>query len=123
MNWDLLNDGTGNPKNAKSLLWAHQTPPAMSLGVRATAEAAVRAGIKHILFTEKPEEVPIAMDAYLKSLEPVPSPHLVNGNLSAAAKRGRQIFLSDEAGISTLRCLRAVLFPDEVVAANACQLL
>ena len=26
LNWDLLNDGTGNPKNAKSLLWAHRTP-------------------------------------------------------------------------------------------------
>ena len=34
LNWDLLNDGLGNPKNTKSLVWAHRTPPAMSTGVR-----------------------------------------------------------------------------------------
>ena len=43
LNWDLLNDGVGNPKNTRSLLLAHKTPPAMFLGVRANAEAAVRA--------------------------------------------------------------------------------
>ena len=92
LNWDLLNDGIGNPKNTKSLLLAHQTPPAMWLGVRDTAETAVRAGIKHILFTEQPEEVASAIDAYLKSLKPVPSPHLVQGRLSDEAKHGQQIF-------------------------------
>jgi hypothetical protein len=44
LNWDLLNDGVGNPKNTNSMLLAHQTPPAMSEGVRLTAEAAVRSG-------------------------------------------------------------------------------
>ncbi|HEY5914869.1 MAG TPA: YncE family protein [Verrucomicrobiae bacterium] len=29
LNWDLLNDGIGNPKNTRSLLLAHKTPPAM----------------------------------------------------------------------------------------------
>jgi cytochrome c peroxidase len=66
LNWDLLNDGIGNPKNTKSLLLTHQTPPAMWSGVRETAETAVRAGIKHILFTQQPEEVAAAIDAYLK---------------------------------------------------------
>jgi cytochrome c553 len=98
LTWDLLNDGLGNPKNARSLLWAHRTPPAMSLGVRATAEMAVRAGLRHILFTEQPEAVPAALDAYLKSLQPVPSPHRVNGRLFAAAERGRQLFMQDEVG-------------------------
>jgi YVTN family beta-propeller protein len=92
LNWDLLNDGVGNPKNTKSLLLAHQTPPVMSLGVRTNAEAAVRAGIRHILFTEQPEEVPKTIDAYLKSLKPVPSPFLVHGKLSEAAKRGEKLF-------------------------------
>jgi YVTN family beta-propeller protein len=91
-NWDLLNDGIGNPKNTKSLLLAHKTPPVMSLGVRGTAETAVRAGIKFILFTNQPEEVLSAIDEYLKSLKPVPSPYLVNGKLSDAAKRGKQLF-------------------------------
>jgi len=92
LNWDLLNDGIGNPKKTKSLLLAHKTPPVMWLGVRPNAEAAVRAGIEHILFTIQLEKVPAAIDAYLKSLKPVPSPHLVNEKLSAAAERGKHIF-------------------------------
>jgi YVTN family beta-propeller protein len=98
MNWDLLNDGTGNPKNVKSLVWAHQTPPAMALGVRSSAEVAVRAGIRHILFTDPLEAIAEAMDAFLKSLQPVPSPHLVNGELSESAVRGRDLFHSSQVG-------------------------
>ena len=96
LNWDLLNDGLGNPKNTKSLLLAYQTPPAMSLGVRETAESAVRAGIRHILFTVQPPEVAEAIDEYLKSLQPLPSPHLMNGQLSPAARRGERLFRSKE---------------------------
>ena len=96
LNWDLLNDGIGNPKNTRSLLLAHRTPPAMSLGVRETAEDAVRAGIRHILFTVQPPEVAEAIDEYLKSLKPVPSPRLVKGKLSPAARRGENLFRSRE---------------------------
>ena len=110
LNWDLLNDGIGNPKNTKSLLLAHQTPPAMSMGVRETAETAVRAGIRHILFTVQPEEVPAAMDAYLKSLKPVPSPHLEKGRLSAAARRGEKLFKDSTVGCAT--CHPPDLFTD-----------
>jgi DNA-binding beta-propeller fold protein YncE/mono/diheme cytochrome c family protein len=92
LNWDLVNDGIGNPKNTKSMLLAHRTPPAMSLGVRDTATTAVRSGIKHILFTEQPEDVAQAIDAYLKSLKPEPSPYLEKGKLSRAARRGAKIF-------------------------------
>lgn len=92
LNWDLLNDGIGNPKNTKSLLLAHKTPPAMSLGVRGTAEIAVLAGIRHILFAEQPDEVATAIDEYLKSLKPVPSPYLVGGKLSQSARRGKRLF-------------------------------
>lgn len=92
LSWDLLNDGMGNPKNTKSLLLAHKTPPAMITGVRDSAEAGVRAGIKHILFAVRPEADAVASDEYLKSLKAVPSPHLVKGKLSRAAKRGRKIF-------------------------------
>ncbi|MCA9433475.1 MAG: YncE family protein, partial [Candidatus Omnitrophica bacterium] len=92
LNWDLLNDGMGNPKNTKNMLLAHQTPPAMSTGIRGDAETAVRAGIRFIFFVVPPEEDAEAIDAYLKSLEPVPSPHLVNGELSESAQRGKAIF-------------------------------
>ena len=92
LNWDLLNDGLGNPKNTKSLLLAHETPPAMITGIRENAEAAVRAGIRHIQFAVRPEEEAAAIDEYLKSLKPVPSPHLVDGKLSESAERGEKIF-------------------------------
>jgi len=92
LNWDLLNDGIGNPKNTRSLLLAHKTPPAMVTGIRPDAETAVRSGIRHIQFAVRPEEDAVAIDEYLKSLKPVPSPYLVKGKLSKAAKRGKKIF-------------------------------
>jgi len=94
LNWDLMNDGLGNPKNTKNLLLAHKTPPSMSLGVRSTAELAVRAGIRHIQFAVRPEADAVAIDQYLKSLQPVPSPHLVKGKLSKSAARGQTLFNS-----------------------------
>ncbi|QBG47242.1 c-type cytochrome [Verrucomicrobia bacterium S94] len=92
LNWDLLNDGIGNPKNVKSMLHAHENPRAMWLGVRADAYAGVRAGLRHIQFAVRPEADAQAIDAYLKSLKPVPSPWLVDGKLSKAAERGKRIF-------------------------------
>lgn len=98
LNWDLLNDGLGNPKNSKSMLLAHRTPPAMSLAIRETAETAVRSGIRNVLLSVRPETDAVAIDEYLKSLKPVPSPWLVNGQLSAAAVRGKALFLDPRVG-------------------------
>lgn len=92
LNWDLLNDGIGNPKNVKSLLFATETAPSMWLGERKDAQVSVRAGFQHIEFNSAPESVATAVDAYLKSLKPVQSPHLVDGKLSESAKRGMKIF-------------------------------
>ena len=92
LNWDNLNDGVGNPKNTKSMLLAHATAPSMITGIRANAQVAVRAGIEHALFTYQPEDVAVAIDAYLSSLTPVPSPYLKNGDLSESAKRGKVVF-------------------------------
>ncbi len=92
VNWDLLNDGIGNPKSTKSMLFAHYTPPAMITGIRARAEVAVRAGIRHIQFSVPRESRAKPIDAYLKSLRPIPSPYLVNGDLSEKAQKGRDIF-------------------------------
>ncbi len=108
LNWDLLNDGIGNPKNVKSLLLSHKTPPVMALGVREKAEVAVRAGIKYIHFAVRPEKDAEDIDAFLKSLEPDPSPHLLKGKLSKAAKRGKEVF--EKAGCIT--CHPAPLFTD-----------
>ncbi|MBE0653816.1 MAG: cell surface protein [Bacteroidales bacterium] len=99
LNWDLLNDGMGNPKKTKSMLYAHATPPSMSLGVRSTAEMAVRAGIRFIQFAAVDEEKASAIDMFLKSLSPVPSPYLVNNKLSSAAKRGQDVFNREGCGV------------------------
>jgi YVTN family beta-propeller protein len=92
LNWDLLNDGMGNPKNTKSLLLAPHTPPMMSMGVREKPEDAVRSGFRFIEFAEVPEECSAAVDEYLKVMRPVPSPYLVQGRLSAKARRGAAVF-------------------------------
>ncbi len=107
LNWDLLNDGIGNPKNTKSLLLSDKTP----LGVRPTAEAAVRAGITHIQFAVRPEEDAVAIDEYLKSLQPVPSPYLADGRLSAAAERGQKLFFDEQVGCA--KCHPEPLYTDQ----------
>lgn len=92
MNWDLLNDGVGNPKNCKSMLHSHRTAPNMISGIRKDAELAVRAGFKHIQFSEISEEDAAKVDEYLKGLKPLPSPVLIDGKLSPLAEQGRKIF-------------------------------
>ena len=62
LNWDLLNDGMGNPKNTKTLLLSHQTPPCMATGIRKNAEVAVRSGVKYILFMEGNDEIYESID-------------------------------------------------------------
>jgi len=110
LNWDLLNDGLGNPKNTKSLLLAHKTPPAMSMGVRISAEEAVRAGLRHILFAVPSEEVAVPLDRWLMSLSPMPSPLMANSQLSAAAIRGLELF--NRPAIGCASCHKPGLFTD-----------
>jgi YVTN family beta-propeller protein len=112
LNWDNLNDGIGNPKNVKSLLLAHKTAPSMWLAVRESAEIAVRAGIKNSLFTVQPEESAVALDEYLKSLKPIPSPQLLeDGELSKAAQRGKKLFFDERVGCSD--CHKPPLYTDQ----------
>jgi YVTN family beta-propeller protein len=92
LRWDLLNDGIGNPKRTRSMVRTFDVHPMMSMGVRADAGVAVRAGFKFILFADVPENCPQAVDAYLKNLRPEPSPLLVKGRLCEAARRGKAIF-------------------------------
>ncbi len=110
INWDLLNDGIGNPKNTKSMLLSHETPPAMISGIRKDAETAVRSGIKSILFVKRPEREAEAIDAYLKSLRPVPSPSLIDGRLNESAQRGKRIFNDSRSGCAN--CHPSPLFTD-----------
>lgn len=98
-NWDLLNDGIGNPKNTRSMVWSYLTPPVMSLAVRADMETAAKAGFIHIQFVVPEEETVEATRAYLRYLKPMPSPFLTpDGRLTEAAKRGKALFMSKETG-------------------------
>jgi len=110
LNWDLLNDGMGNPKNTKSLLLSHQTPPVMSHGVRANADVASIAGFKFILFRQPQSGEAEAVQAYLRAMAPEPSPYLVKGKPSDAAKRGRKLFENAKAGC--MHCHPAPLYTD-----------
>ena len=92
MNWDLMNDGIGNPKNCKSMLFAFQTPKCMISGIRDHAGLAVRAGYKFIQFCDVEEDVAKDVDEYLRSLKPLPSPYLVDGELSQKALEGKKVF-------------------------------
>ena len=110
-NWDLLNDGLGNPKNARSLLWSYKTPPMMSLGVRATMEAASAAGFRHIAFQGISERELGDVFAYLRSLEPEPSPYRsADGPRARQIERGRALFEGDRVGCA--RCHPGPLFTD-----------
>jgi DNA-binding beta-propeller fold protein YncE len=100
LNWDLTNDGAGNPKNTRSLVCAHKTKPMMALGVRPDFESAVDSGFRNIQFYEPTKEEVEATVEYLRSLRPERSPHrLADGELSPSGKRGQEIFRS-KAGCS-----------------------
>ncbi len=93
-NWDNLNDGLGGGgKSAKSMLYAHRTPPVMVTGIRPDAETAVAAGMKFIQFNTLSETQLSYIDEYLKSLQPLQSPYLMSdGVLTASAADGKAIF-------------------------------
>jgi hypothetical protein len=66
----------------------------MITGIRPSAEAAVRAGFEFIQFMKVSDSISQAVDAYITSLEAVPSPHLVNGDLSPQARKGKIVIYS-----------------------------
>jgi len=139
LNWDLLNDGVGNPKNTKSLVHANRTPPVMSLGVRSSMEVATEKGFKFIQFHVPKETELKATRAYLRSLAPASSPYRVGaadgrimscnvchkksargrksashpslkGALSPQARKGQTIFESSRTGCA--KCHPGPLFTD-----------
>jgi len=92
LNWDLLNDGIGNPKNSRSMLFSHAITPVMISGIRPNAQTAVRAGFRFIQFASVPEETAASVDAYLKALRPIPGKGVNGQESSAAVLRGKQLF-------------------------------
>lgn len=70
----------------------------MISGIRASAEIAVEKGFTHIQFYQIDDEELSSVNEYLKALRPVPSPYLVNGELSEKAKEGRKVFENHNCG-------------------------
>jgi YVTN family beta-propeller protein len=109
LNWDLLNDGLGNPKNARSLVLAGSTPPLMSHSARSSLGPCVHAGFVHILFTEPKDQDVVAVAAYIQSLKPVVSPYRKpDGSLNEAALRGEKIF--NDPQVACAKCHPGPLF-------------
>lgn len=102
LNWDLMNDGNGNPKNSKAMLYSIETPPSMATGIRADAYVAINAGFLHIKFvTPIDENDEDAVAAYLDALMPSPNPYLDSGDvLTPDAVLGKELFYSIETGCS-----------------------
>ncbi|MHC4251326.1 MAG: c-type cytochrome, partial [Planctomycetota bacterium] len=107
--WDLLHDGMNNGKSTKSLLFAHRTPLAMLVVDKYDAGEIIRWKLKFLLFSVRPEEDPAAIEAYVGSLRPVPSPRLVDGKPSASAVRGKAIF---EGAAGCAKCHGGKLLTD-----------
>ncbi|MDO5462894.1 MAG: hypothetical protein Q4F99_05360 [bacterium] len=91
LNWDLMNDGHGNPKQSKSLFLAGVTPPTMITGIRASMQHCNRAGFRHIQFAACAEADALCVDAYTSSMKPQKSPYDRPENAAAIA-RGKEIF-------------------------------
>lgn len=89
LNWDLANDGLGNPKNNKSLQDAHDTPPVMWAGVRTDLADGVGAGERFQGFVPM-DHVKGPITEYLTHPDRAPSPYrLVDPAILA---RGRKLF-------------------------------
>ncbi len=98
LNWDLTNDGIGNTKNTRSLLFADRTPPSTMTGLFESLEVCVAFEIRTILFASRPKTDADAIVAYVSSLEPMPSPHVHQAGATAVAERGKHVF--EKAGCS-----------------------
>jgi len=93
LSWDFMRDGIGNPKDTINLVHMDRTPPYNRRATRPTARECARTSLQdgHML-VPTPQEVDDVL-AFLKSLEPEPSPYLTaDGKLSKAALRGKQLF-------------------------------
>lgn len=110
LNWDEGGDGLGTPKQTKSMLYSHRTPPVLVTGVVDTAEDNVIETVMYAFRNDIGEELANCMDAFLKSLRPVESPYLNrDGTLTESALRGKKLF---ESEYNCASCHYAPLYTD-----------
>lgn len=108
-NWDHTGDGLGNPKNTKSLLYTHRTPPIWITGLSPSGEGGTIGSVNGLLFNQLDDSKYKAIDAFLKSMLPVPSPYLnEDGTLTASAQKGKELFVQ----YGCVTCHPAPLYTD-----------
>ncbi|MAE61034.1 MAG: hypothetical protein CMJ49_06725 [Planctomycetaceae bacterium] len=89
LNWDLVNDGIGNPKNVKSMHNGIFTPPAMWSGVHANQNVGVMAGQRFLGFLPD-DDVQKALMEFIGKPKRAPNPYR-NAD-PATLERGKRIF-------------------------------
>ena len=89
LNWDLINDGLGNPKNAKSMHNGIFAPPAMWSGVRADQNVGVMAGQRFLGFLPD-DQAQKALMAFIGNAKRAPNPYRKVD--PAVLERGKRIF-------------------------------
>jgi YVTN family beta-propeller protein len=111
LRWDFLGDGIGNPKDTLSLVFLDKTEPLNRRATTATARDCAKGGLESTNMIVPTEQEVEDLFAYLISLRPLPSPHLMpDGKLTEAADRGKALF---EGKASCARCHPAPYFTDK----------
>ncbi len=109
LTWDLLNDGMGNSKNTKMLIYSPLTPPMIATGARPDVDASINAGFRYIKFVV-PDATQLAdTRAFLDAKEVERSPYRAGDAFSASAEAGRVLF---EGAAGCVTCHPAPLFTD-----------
>jgi len=111
LRWDFLADGIGNAKDTISLVNFHKTEPLNRRATVANALDCARGGLESTNMLVPTEQDVEDLFAYLCSLRPEPSPHLIaQGKFSEAAQRGKALF-EGKGGCAT--CHPAPYFTDK----------
>jgi cytochrome c peroxidase len=112
-NWTLRSE-INAPKNTKSMVYSWWTSPTQWNGGRRGAggsDGSIRMAWINELFLQPEMKTAGNMDTFFMKLKPTPSPYLVKGQLSEAAKRGKKIFY-DDSRVDCITCHPAPLFTD-----------
>jgi DNA-binding beta-propeller fold protein YncE len=112
--FDTLNDGsTGSYKTVLPLYGVTETGPWTWHGWQQDFDSSLAKSLVDTMQGPQPTADDVAaLAAYMRTLRAPPSPYReADGNLTAAAERGRQIFMSDRAGCT--QCHAGPLFTSE----------